>query len=122
MDLPSTFVDGTQVIFSSGNTIDFQSRILKILQLEQVIVIIPLRQPPQLDGNNVFAFTQQGDFLWRIEAANFISDTLPECQFVDAKVSTQVGRSDQLLLYNWCERMLRVNPFTGEVLKIVPTR
>jgi hypothetical protein len=121
MDVTSTFASGNVVTFPNKHTIDFKNRILKVIQANQVVIVIPMKPPSVIDNENVFAFTPQGDFLWRISTkgtAFFPSTNPAECQFFDAKADLD----GDIILYNWCSAAIRVNSNTGEILERIEIR
>lgn len=121
MDTTSAFASGNTVTFSNETTIDFKNKILKVIEANQVVIVIPLKPPSVVDNENVFAFSPQGDFLWRIrtKGTDFFPTANPaECQFVDAKFNLDAS----VTLFNWCHAAIRVNSTTGEILERLQTR
>ena len=121
MDTTSVFASGNIVTFPNKNTIDFKNKILKVIVANQVVIVIPMKPPSVIDNENVFAFSPQGDFLWRIstKGTSFFPTANPaECQFFDAKADSD----GSITLYNWCNAAIRVNPNTGEILERIQTK
>ncbi|MGI4833863.1 MAG: hypothetical protein ACRYFK_10420 [Janthinobacterium lividum] len=123
MQRTEAFIDGTSVIFSNKNAIDFKAKILKILRANEILIVLPheVISATNLSNNNVYAFSLQGDFLWRLETkeTEFAKYTVLKWSvFIDAFLHSD----GNLILLNWCDFAFRVDINTGRILESFQTR
>ncbi|RYZ97167.1 MAG: hypothetical protein EOP47_22325 [Sphingobacteriaceae bacterium] len=104
-------IDKNTVIFNTGKPVDFEYPIAKIIEIENVIVVI-LHIPPKREYNlNVFAFSLSGDFLWRIANTDLYYKN-SDCPYV----GYTLNENDQLVLFNWCDTAVVVDHNNGDIL------
>ena len=118
MDVTSLFSSGNILTFLNRESVSFEFKILKVKLLDNVIISIIETPPPAPDNNNVFAYSTDGKFLWRIDTnVPLVAYGKAYCPFIDIDTAENNGYPNQLMLYNWCTSALRVNPITGEILE-----
>ncbi|MNI60174.1 hypothetical protein D3C73_1153690 [compost metagenome] len=62
-------------------------------------------------NQNVFGINVYGDFLWQIEVVELFQKT-KDCPYIDMRKND----TNQIVLFNWCDTAIIINPKTGEVL------
>ncbi len=99
---------------------DLEYLIKKVLRIDSVIIII-LEPPAKIVyNNNVFAFSTNGDFLWRIGDVKLFGRSSNDCPYID--IGLNVNNDGELVLFNWCDTVVIVNPLTGEVVRTYQTK
>jgi len=106
------------ITLSNGYSLDFEYPIKKVLQVGCTVII--LIEPPAsiIYNHNVFAFSITGDFLWRIGDVKFYYWSSGNCPYI----GLIVNNDGDLLLFNWCDTAVIVNPLTGEVVRTYQTK
>ncbi len=109
--------NGNPITFSEDNSIDFEYPIEEIFEVDDILVVI-LKIPNNVrDRRNVFAFSRTGDFLWQIKDVSLYSNG-SSCSFVGALINNQ----SELVLFNWCDTAVIVDPNTGDVIRTYQTK
>ncbi|NCD70673.1 hypothetical protein GSY63_14995 [Mucilaginibacter sp. R11] len=106
------------ITFRNGYSLDLEHPIKEVLQIDNVIVII-LEPPANIIYNyNVFAFSTIGDFLWRIEDVKLYYRGSDDCPYT----GSIINNDGELVLFNWCDTAVIINPLTGEVIRTYQTK
>ncbi len=109
-------IDSNRITLENGYSLDFEYPIKATLIIQGIIIIL-VESPFQIIYNkNVFAIKTSGDFLWRIGDVDlFYSGT--DCPYVEIRINEE----DELILFNWCDTAVVVDPQTGDVLRTLLT-
>jgi hypothetical protein len=74
--------------------------------------IMLLKLPPKVVYNrNVFCVDLDDNFLWQIEELSFYPGAYEKCHYANMEFKDGI-----LILWNWCDLRLEVDPDTGAVL------
>jgi hypothetical protein len=106
-------IEGTDIIFKNGKRVIFDFLVKKIIEIEEVVIILIIQEVfPIIYNENVFAYTINGELLWRVEKLNkkFLGRG-KGCPYIDIFQ----GKCNELRLHNWCDFGYVVNPKTGEI-------
>jgi hypothetical protein len=80
------------------------------------VVIVMLDIPIKVkDNQNVLAFNNKGNQVWKIKNLFPNDDGCPYNML-------KLDENDNVHLYNWCGFVVKVNPFTGDVIDRIFTR
>jgi len=111
-------IESKNITFSNGYSLSLEYPIQKALVINNVIII--LIEPPfeVIYNENVFAFTVAGDFLWRLDKVKLFYQGQDKCPYVEMEINKQ----NELVLYNWCDTGVVVNPQSGDVIRIYQTK
>jgi hypothetical protein len=104
--------ESCSLIFANGECVDFEYPVKETVQIDNVIIVITNPPNDKAHYQNVFAFKTSGDFLWRINDVSLFYDG-PSCAWVGA----EINKDGELVLFNWCDTAVIVNPITGEVVR-----
>ena len=63
-------------------------------------------------NRNVFGVDKSGEIIWQIEEINSYPGNASECPFID--IAEGHGK---LVLFNWCDLRLIVDPANGRIIK-----
>jgi hypothetical protein len=100
-----------KLTLNHGEPIIFEHPIMQSLLVENIILLV-LEIPSKIIYNqNVFAVSLNGDLLWRIKPIDFFQKA-KDCPYTQV-VENGLG---QVILFNWCDTAVVINPKTGEVL------
>ena len=111
-------IKGNNITLANSYSLDFKHPIKQTQAIEDVIVII-LESPFRVVYNlNVFGIKRSGDFLWRIQETELFGKSLSGCPYVNVKVN-EVG---ELVLFNWCDTAVIIDPQTGDVIRTYQTK
>ena len=104
-------VQGNQLIID-GSVIPFKFSIAQVIEVENMLVV-RLEVPVKVTYNeNVFGvIIAEKKIKWQIEKWKY-NAKMESCPFVGINLV-----DDQLILSNWCDTYLVVEPQTGKVLK-----
>ncbi|OKS84746.1 hypothetical protein RG47T_0179 [Mucilaginibacter polytrichastri] len=89
-----------------------------MLQINSVVIVL-IESPFEIIYNsNVFAFSVTGNFLWRIGHVKLYDKSSTDCPYV----GSIVNNDSELVLFNWCDTAVVINPLTGEVIRTYQTK
>jgi len=110
-------IASNNIIFENGYSLNFEYPIKNTLLINNIVII--LVDPPfdRIYNQNVFAVRISGDFLWRIGKVSLYNNS-NNCPYVGIIVND----SNQLVLFNWCDTAIIVDPETGEMLNKYHTK
>jgi len=114
----SYIIESKTIILSNGYSIEFEYEIKKALTIKEIVIIVV---DPPFDGvynKNVFAISLTGDFLWRIGDVKLYYWGDTNCPYIGAILNDD----DELVLFNWCDTAVIVQPETGEVIRTYQTK
>jgi len=111
-------IDYKKIVFANGYSLEFEYPLKKTLIVNDVIIIM-VESPFNVTYNqNIFAITTSGDFLWRIKEVELYYTGVKDCQYVGIEKNDE----NELVLFNWCDTAVIVNPNTGEVIRKYHTK
>jgi hypothetical protein len=117
MDEPRYIINLNNITLPNGYSLDFEYPIGETLITDDVIVIV-LDVSFKVDyKQNVFAISTSGDFLWRISETGLFNPG-PNCVYI----SVIINHDGELVLFNWCDTAVVVDPQTGDVLRKYHTK
>src|ERR1700733_8519438 len=105
-------IESGSLIFKNGESVDFEYPVKKTVQIDDAIIVVTDASKDKAHYQNVFAFKTSGDFLWRINDMSLFYDG-PWC----AWIGVTINKDGELVLFNWCDTAVVVNPTTGEVVR-----
>jgi hypothetical protein len=110
-------VKSNNILFENGYSLDFEYPIKDTLLISNIIII--LIDPPfdTVYNQNIFAISLSGDFLWRIGNVKLYNDS-NNCPYV----GIIVNKSNELVLFNWCDTAVIVNSQTGDIINTYQTK
>ncbi len=108
----SASFEKNSIIFANGKNVIFDYNITKHLILGSTIIILLSVPIDKIYNKNVIAFLVNGDFLWEIQESAY-QGLSKDCPFINmAKIA-----ENEILLFNWCDVILRVEANTGKILE-----
>lgn len=106
-----------KVLFTENISVDFEYPIENVFEVDDILIVL-LEVPNNVsDRRNVFAFDRLGDFLWQIKDVPLYYNG-DSCPFVGALINDQ----NELVLFNWCDTAVIVDPRTGDVIRTYHTK
>ena len=111
-------LNSNKITLSNGYSLDFEYPIKEVLIVKDVIIITVESPVGIIYSNNVFAIRLNGDFLWRIGEVQLYDWGSIDCPYNGAIVNEE----NELVLFNWCDTAVVVNPYTGEVIRTYQTK
>ena len=110
-------VSGNTLAFANKTDVDFEYPILKILEVDDLLIVVLDIPNTKDDNRNVFAFGITGDYLWQIKNVElyYIGNW---CPYIDVSIN----KENEVVLFNWCDTAVVINPQDGEVLIRYPTK
>lgn len=118
MEEPGYIINLNTITLANGYSLDFEHPILETVIADHVIVIV-LDVPFKTAYNqNVFAISTSGDFLWRVSETELFYRGPYGCVYI----SVIVNNDGELVLFNWCDTAVIVDPQTGNVLRKYQTK
>lgn len=111
------------ITLANGYSLDFQYPIKEAVNIEDVIILVLDPQTEIRYNQNVFAIDRFGDFLWRIRenlllGGGSYGNGENDCPYMGVIINQQ----NELVLFNWCDTAVIVNPRTGEVIRKYQTK
>jgi hypothetical protein len=110
-------VSGNNLTFANKTNVDFEYPILKVLEVYHFLIVVLDIPDTKYYNNNVFAFNTTGDFLWHIEDVE-LYEKGRYCAYIDIIIN----KEHEVVLFNWCDTAVVINPQDGEVLRRYPTK
>lgn len=118
MEEPGYIISLNNITLANGYSLDFEYPILETVITDNVIVIV-LDVPFETDYNqNVFAISTSGDFLWRVSETELFYRGSNGCVYISAIINND----GELVLFNWCDTAVIVDPQTGDILRKYQTK
>jgi hypothetical protein len=111
-------LNSNRITLSNGYFIDFEYPIKKDLQVNEVIIFIVDSPPKVVYNQNVFDFSKTGDFLWRIGDVKLFYWGSIDCPYIGVVINNE----GEVVLFNWCDTAVIVDPETEEVLRTYQTK
>jgi len=111
-------VKSNNILFENGYSLDFEYPIKKTLLVSDIIIIVIESPYNIIYRQNVFAVKTSGDFLWRISDIDLFYTGPDPCFFV----GVEINKKNELVLFNWCDTAVIVNPETGNVIRKYQTK
>ncbi|WP_413669907.1 hypothetical protein ACEN9X_08195 [Mucilaginibacter sp. Mucisp86] len=109
--------NGNQITFTEDNIVDFEYPVDAIFEVDNILVVILKIPNGVYDRRNVFAFDRVGNFLWQIKDVPLYYKG-KDCPFVGALINDQ----NELVLFNWCDTAVIVEPSTGDLVRTYQTK
>lgn len=110
-------VKDNKVTFTGNINVDFEYPVEEVFEAGDILIVI-LKIPNVVhDRRNVFAFDRLGDFLWQIKDVPLYYEG-KDCPFVGALINDQ----HELVLFNWCDTAVIVDPSTGDLIRTYQTK
>lgn len=100
-----------KLIFKTGEPLVFKYLIKQSVLVEDIIILILDIPANEVYNENVFGIKLGGDFLWQIGKVELFQKS-KDCPYVNVRKNDM----DQIVLFNWCDTAIIINPKTGEVL------
>jgi hypothetical protein len=111
-------VNSNNITLTNGYSLDFEYPIKETLVIGDIIVIV-VESPFDVSyEKNVFAIKQSGDFLWRINDVKLGYTGSDNCFYV----GVELNKNNELVLFNWCDTAVIVNPHTGQMIRTYQTK
>jgi hypothetical protein len=111
-------IQSNELHLANGHTLTFEHPIKKVVDIDTVIIVIVKAKSGTIYNNNVFAFSRSGDFLWRIGNVELYDYATESCPYNGAIVNDD----QELVLFNWCDTAVIVDPQTGDVVRTYQTK
>lgn len=111
-------INGNNITLANGYSLDFEHPIKETFETKEIIVITLDVPAKVVYKQNVFVITTSGDYLWRVGKVNLYASDDDECSYV----GSTLNQEDELVLFNWCDTAVIVDPYTGEVLRTYQTK
>jgi len=111
-------VNSKNITLENGYSLDFEFPIKETLVIDDIIIIVVESPFEVCYKENVFAIKASGDFLWRINDVELYSNGPDNCFYV----GVELNKENELVLFNWCDTAVIVNPNTGEVIRKYHTK
>ena len=105
-------IESNHLTLSNGYSLDFEYPIKSTLIIQDVIVILVESPFRVIYNKNVFAIKTSGDFLWRIGDVDLYYRGT-DCPYVEIRIN----EDNELILFNWCDTVVVIDPQTGAVLR-----
>jgi len=106
------------ITLANGYSLSFDFPIKNTLTINDIIVIVVESPFDVIYRQNVFAIKTTGDFLWRIDDIELCYTGNENCFYVDAELNDK----NELILYNWCDSAVIVEPETGDIIRKYQTK
>ncbi|TSJ40351.1 hypothetical protein FO440_11365 [Mucilaginibacter corticis] len=107
-----------KITLNNGYSIDFEYPIKEALLLEDVIIILIEAPPKIIYNHNVFAISSTGDFLWRIGEVQLYYWGSNNCPYI----GVELNNNNEVVLFNWCDTAVIIQPETGAVIRTYQTK
>lgn len=104
-------IESNKIIFKSGGPITFKYPIKQSIFIDDVIILILDIPVKEVYNQNVFGINSFGNFLWQIGVVELFQK-IKDCPYTDMRKNEY----NQVVLYNWCDTAVIINPKTGDVL------
>jgi hypothetical protein len=104
-------IANNKLIFKTGEPIVFKYPIKQSILVEDIIILILDIPAKEVYKQNVFGIKVCGDFLWQIGVVELFQKA-KDCPYIDM----QKNDANQIVLFNWCDTAIIINPKTGEVI------
>lgn len=111
-------IQSKNITLSNGYSLDFEYPIKETLIIDNVIIV--LIEPPYevVYNQNIFAISLSGDFLWQIGKVELCYTAPSNCPYV----GITINKNNELVLFNWCDTAVIVNPKTGDIIRTYQTK
>jgi hypothetical protein len=104
--------------FANGDEVSFEHPIKEVFETNKVLIVtIEPESTKTIYNNNAFAFSISGDFLWRIGDVELYYRG-EHCLYVGATVNAD----KELVLFNWRDTAVIIEPETGEMIRTYQTK
>lgn len=103
--------------YSNGSSFDFEYPIDKVLETEGVLIVLLDIPNGVFYHRNVFAFDVTGDYLWQMTDVELYYTTT-WCPFTGVIINDK----KELVLFNWCDTAVIVEPQTGNIIRTYQTK
>lgn len=114
----SYIVDLNKITLANGYSIEFEYQIKKTLTIREIVIIV-IDPPFDVVYNyNVLAISLTGDFLWRIGEVSLYYWGSNHCPYI----GTIINEDHELVLFNWCDTAVIVQPETGKIIRTYQTK
>jgi hypothetical protein len=110
-------VSGNALTFANKINVDFEYPILKILEVDELLIVVLDIPNTKDDNRNVFAFSITGDYLWQIKNVELYYKG-NWCPYI----GVAINKENEVVLLNWCDTAVVINPQDGKVLRRYPTK
>ena len=111
-------IQNKRITLTNGYSLDFEYPIKETLSLDEIIIILVESPFNILYRQNVFAIKSSGDFLWRIDDLELFYTGSDPCFYV----GVELNEKNELVLFNWCDTAVIVNPETGKFIRKYQTK
>ncbi len=101
--------NSSEITLNNTKTVKFDFPILKILPVDNVLLILLEILGTQYN-QNVYSINIHGDIIWQIERCKEL-DEIGQCPFTNMEI-----RDSNLSLYNFCGYRFTVDISTGKIL------
>jgi hypothetical protein len=105
-------ISGNTLTFANKTNVDFEDPILKVLEVEGLLIIVLDTPNGKNDNRNVFAFSIIGDYLWQIKNVELYYNG-DWCPCTDVAIN----KESEIVLFNWGDTAVVIKPQDGEVLR-----
>ena len=110
-------IDSNTLKFLNRDIINFDYPIHESLEVDNVLIVV-LDVPNGIsDRQNVFAFNALGDVLWQIGTVELFYDG-DYCPFI----GVEINNNGEVVIFNWCDTAVIINPQTGAVVRTYITK
>lgn len=110
-------IDNNTLKYSNRSALDFEYSILKTLEIDNILIVL-LDIPNKVNyTRNVFAFDALGDFLWQINDFELYYKG-NWCPYIDIIINDE----NEIVLFNWCDTAILINPQTGDKIRKYQTK
>ena len=104
--------------FATGSEMTFDFPIKSTIVVKDIIIILVEPPPSTIYNYNVFGMLLTGDFLWRIGQVELYYWGSNNCPYI----SVTLNDDNEVVLFNWCDTAVVINPQTGEVMRTYQTK
>ena len=110
-------LDKNKLLLTNGYNCVFDYPISKALLVKDSCIVV-LNIPPKVQENqNVFGVNMKGEIVWKIGKIHHFYEG-SDCPFVDVILN----KDGKVVLFNWCDTAVIIDPITGIVLDKYQTK
>ncbi len=106
-------INDNNIRFANGYSLEFEHTIQDTLIVYNVIIILVESPHRVIYNQNVFALSLSGYYLWRIGKIELFSWVSNDCPYT----AMHLNQDGELVLFNWCDTAVVVDPQTGDVIR-----